>query len=196
MNFENPEQNLISPIEKSVEKTGKQKKEEKLNSIRQNVESWTDIKEYGIDQGIKETVVILNALDIPTSQSCEGHFQEGTPNPWIMIKAVNEPKNIETIEYQQWDKENEKLHKKVLSLLEEFYQSKEADEDIRLKIDKIWKGGFRLYNGPDEEIAEEEFNKLSDNKKSKLLLQIEKRQDEIQAFTEFLKKKYFEEDKK
>jgi hypothetical protein len=40
-----------------------------------------------IDEGIFETVVALNALDIPTSMSCEGLLDYGLPYPWIDVST-------------------------------------------------------------------------------------------------------------
>jgi hypothetical protein len=46
-----------------------------------------------IDSKIKETVIALMALGIPSSASCEGHvFEGGCSAPWIEIQAPNEPK--------------------------------------------------------------------------------------------------------
>ena len=45
----------------------------------------TDKLDMPIDYGIFETVVALNALDIPTSASCAGHLDHGLPYPWVDI---------------------------------------------------------------------------------------------------------------
>lgn len=47
----------------------------------------TDAKGKPIDPGILEAVVALNALNISTSGSCEGHLEWGTGAPWIDIRA-------------------------------------------------------------------------------------------------------------
>ncbi|MEI7810598.1 MAG: hypothetical protein WCI41_03535 [bacterium] len=44
-----------------------------------------------LDEGIRETVVALNLLGFPTIQSCEAHLDHGSPGPWVMIAAKNEP---------------------------------------------------------------------------------------------------------
>jgi hypothetical protein len=46
----------------------------------------TDKIDMPIDEGILETVVALNALDIPTSMSCEGHLDHGLSYPWVDIE--------------------------------------------------------------------------------------------------------------
>src|SRR5690606_16622376 len=60
--------------------------------IREEVESIVDAIGKPIDKGIFETVVYLNALGIPTTQSCEGHADSGRPWPWVRIGADNEPR--------------------------------------------------------------------------------------------------------
>ncbi len=52
----------------------------------------TDGLGYGIEKGIIDSVVGLNALGFNTSQSCEGHTDRGRIAPWIDIQAPDEPK--------------------------------------------------------------------------------------------------------
>lgn len=40
-----------------------------------------------IDPGIFESVVVLNALQFSTQQSCEGHVGRGKPAPWITFTS-------------------------------------------------------------------------------------------------------------
>ncbi len=42
----------------------------------EEVDSWTDGLGYPIDQGIKDTVIVLNILGFTTRQSCEGHYSD------------------------------------------------------------------------------------------------------------------------
>lgn len=58
---------------------------------RKEIERYADILGYGIDKNIKETLVGLNILGLPTSASCEGHFDHGISAPWVEIGAPNEP---------------------------------------------------------------------------------------------------------
>jgi len=78
-------------IAENQEKARGQEKSLKLDRIRWEVESWVDANGMGIDRNIKETVIMLNALDLPTSQSCEGHIDSGIPVPWVRIEAPDEP---------------------------------------------------------------------------------------------------------
>ncbi len=52
-------------------------------SLRKEVETWTDGLGLPIDEGIKETVIVLNLLGLKTYQSCEGHLGEGDSAPWV-----------------------------------------------------------------------------------------------------------------
>ncbi len=92
-NFETPFQNLDDRTERAENKEDVEKKakEEKLEKIRADVEQWGDAAGRGIDEGIKETVIMFNALDLPTSESCEGHIERGIPVPWVGIEAPNQP---------------------------------------------------------------------------------------------------------
>ena len=68
-----------------------QEKEQKLDEIRQDVESTGDRLGKPIDEGIKETVVMFKANELPTSGSCEGHVESGLPIPYVDVSAPNEP---------------------------------------------------------------------------------------------------------
>jgi hypothetical protein len=46
----------------------------------------------GIDSGILETVVALNALGINTRQSCEGHMKYGVASPWVDVENSDQKK--------------------------------------------------------------------------------------------------------
>lgn len=49
------------------------------------VERFTDRLGSTVDEGIFETVVVLNLLELHTFQSCEGHLDHGCPYPWVTI---------------------------------------------------------------------------------------------------------------
>lgn len=69
----------------------RKEKENRLSTIRKEIDYTGDRLGYPIDEGIKETVVFLKALGIPTTSSCEGHSDNGLPWPWVEIAAENEP---------------------------------------------------------------------------------------------------------
>jgi uncharacterized protein YdbL (DUF1318 family) len=64
------------------------------NKIEKEIEDVADVNGKGIEDGIKNSIIALNANQIPTIQSCEGHFEmEGghRPWPWIDIASPDEP---------------------------------------------------------------------------------------------------------
>lgn len=80
MNFEQPENN-----------SEKCKKINKIEDTKNKIETFRDDLGKRIDEGIKDTVIYLNVLDFPTSQSCEGHISSGVPTPWIGIESLSRP---------------------------------------------------------------------------------------------------------
>jgi hypothetical protein len=66
-------------------------KQQQLNQIKGRLDNSTDAIGMPIDEGIKPTVLYLNALGLTTLQSCEGHLNSGRPYPWISIGASDEP---------------------------------------------------------------------------------------------------------
>jgi hypothetical protein len=55
------------------------------------IEKRTDALDSPIDRRIKDPVIALNLLGIPTAASCEGHAMHGSAAPWIEIAAPGEP---------------------------------------------------------------------------------------------------------
>ena len=53
--------------------------------MRERVSLLTDTIGTPVDQGILETVIVLNLLGLHTFQSCEGHLDHGHPYPWVTI---------------------------------------------------------------------------------------------------------------
>jgi len=89
-------------IEKKISKSENVDKDEKKVSeknvlqgrwdqARNEIKHIADAEGHGIDDGIKDAVIALNAFNINTGQSCEGHFDSGMSAPWIRIEALNEP---------------------------------------------------------------------------------------------------------
>ena len=66
-------------------------KQQVLADIASRLDATIDAFGQPIDQGIRSTVLYLQALGITTSQSCEGHRDHGRPWPWIRIEATGEP---------------------------------------------------------------------------------------------------------
>jgi len=66
----------------------------KWDKVKSEIENTADAEGYKIDEGIKDPIVALNALEINTSQSCEGHIDGGKSAPWIRITAPNKPEEM------------------------------------------------------------------------------------------------------
>lgn len=159
-----------------------------------------------IDPGIKETVIALNVLDIPTVMSCEGHLR-GPFVPWVNIAAPDfyekqkrikqvqswleqQPETDETrriVEYMEQQKnvtiqQHLPIRKRLYEYLARFYQERDVPYERRLVLsggDGIT--GLSSQGGVLMEI-------LSVEERQQRLLAY---QDEMRAFTAFLKQLYF-----
>jgi hypothetical protein len=201
-----------------------------LNRLRKKVDKVTDTLGMPIDEGIKEAVIMFNAVGLNTTASCEGHLDHGIPAPWVHVAALNEPKeqfigekeifrkvarkynlkveevrrgyniealeeagreivkNEETKEYKRWRKENKKLLKKAKKFLNEFYKNRKVKPDMKLTIEIFGDDSFRIHNGGKYYKSVKD---LSAKEKKKVEKMLEKFREEMNAFTEFLKSKYF-----
>lgn len=187
-------------------------KESKLNELRSRLERTVDGLGMRIDSGIFETNLYLNALDIKTRQSCEGHIDHGLPYPWVDITVASES----TDEYKQYQKEcrdfgdtpdieNNKRVKefydvqfqKYKDILEKVKHEKEETrkqiEDMLLEFQKEnpetlkYRLSKRLRLLPldvPELYAYEWGKKLSSDEREEML---NKSQDSMKRFTEYLK---------
>lgn len=145
----------------------------------------------GIDSKMKNAVYILNLLDLPTTGSCEGHIDHGSPAPWIMIQKTDEANK------------NEKIYQKLAFLLKEFYKNRSASPDTRIII-KRGNAGFWLHNGgkayaqwrkkvnkrvikkQQGDTVQEFINEKEKRSRTKHLLRFQK---EMKMFTKFLENK-------
>ena len=171
-----------------------------------------------IDPGILETVIALNALGIETSASCEGHLDHGTGAPWIDIevlsaseqsihvaemftqanKAFEEqtlPEDAIDALFAEAHREQDRIKvihleqcKILMSYLAAFYAVRRIPYDRQLAMHpRDMSGRVRMEShGADfQSVAPLEMRaqKLAEY------------QEEMQAFTEFLKQIYFDEAK-
>jgi len=224
-----------SPDEKKGSK--EKRKMSKIEDIKNNVDRWRDGLGKGIDEGIKNTVVYLNVLDFPTSQSCQGHVDSGVPSPWVAVEALSRPKerfikeeevfqevakaheislsqiksadnmdiyweaireckqNGETDDFKEWRKKNKKLQERMKSLLDEFYENRLIEENIKIIVEENAESDFNIRcNMNDNEydtFIRSHNRKMSVEEKERLISDLGKYGDEMNRFTEFLKKKYF-----
>ncbi len=122
--------------------------------------------------------------EVKRSISSEGEIVEAINQAHNEAKE-KASKNQEKEEYKEWRQENKKLEHKIRSLINEFYQNREAPNDVKIKIGIIGPGNVvRVYSGPKTQ------EKDSDQKNLKEKLK--RRRKEIKAFSQFLKEKFFE----
>jgi len=162
---------------------------------REDTDNITDLLGKEVDNGIKEAVTAFRVYDFTTSQSCEGHIEEGDhgrPFPWVEIYTP-EPEELAGAEGEEkakietrWTHENLEQQQKMLVLLTEFYQNRETPFDARLTFDRVGAfGGFSVqsFGGNIMKLLP------PDVQREKLTLY----RKEMHDFTTFLKDKYFSE---
>ncbi len=170
---------------------------ERWTEVKNKVEAITDKLGMKIDEKIKETIIGLSLLDIHTVASCEGHLDWGTYAPYIDIQAKEARiKEAEIEEARAKNNEEEKKslikeitrmnleeQKKLMNILDEFYNNERSVPFYkRLIIRPEGWGECRLESQGVElqEIENEEIKRL----------RLVEYQNEMKAFTEFLKGKY------
>lgn len=192
-------------------------KEQQWQAMATHVAQMKDKLGKGIDPGILETVVVLNLLGLPTTQSCEGHLDRAAGAPWIDIgdtRADSQSREVESLfrvalqAQQQHTQPPEEVNQlfvrahqaqlevmriqlvirhKLMSYLAAFYEHHSAPYDVRLVIQAQGATGrCRLESqGADfQDIASLEV-------RQKKLVEY---QEEMRAFTAFLKEQYFAEE--
>lgn len=172
-------------FEGSKEYSSNEQDEDKgLEQMRQKVEEISDKLGEGVDENIKESVVAFMAHEFPTSQSCEGHIgDKNVTAPWVEVYAP-EIKGFENNEEKEkeWTIENLKQQKRMLEMLDEFYQDRKIHFDAVLSFRNIGAyGGFRVQSTGAEIMPILPF----EEQKSKLNIY----RNEMKEFTEFLKNK-------
>ncbi|MDO8505658.1 MAG: hypothetical protein Q7S48_03720 [bacterium] len=131
------------------------------HEIEEEVARIGDALGKGIDKGIRQAVVSLMVHGFHTDGSCEGHTDHGVPFPWVDVVSefaqrlsdnsdyrklsertrarkigAEERRELENLIERQKE-ENEKEYKRLLSLLDEFYNmSPEPTISSRLAIEK------------------------------------------------------------
>lgn len=109
----------------------------KLENIKQEVDLIADGLGLPIDEEIKQTVVSLRLLDLPTTGSCQGHIDWGEQNPWVDIDC--ELWNNEGIEINS---ENRSI---FLNMLQDYKNAlKIPDTDLWIEDIGVF-GAFRIY---------------------------------------------------
>jgi len=165
--------------------------QQKFNASKQEVERIVDALGKGIDEGAKETVAILRAMDFPTSSSCAGHTEEdGYCPPYIEIcSKAPEGWKEDKAKQDVWRTENLKYKNMLAPLLEEFNKDRDIQSDCRLTLANMGiLGGFRLEAvGTYMKREELGLKNIED-----VINKIRQYQKEIAEFTIFLKQKFLE----
>ncbi len=161
----------------------------------------------GLDPHIKETVAVLQLLGLHTQQSCQGHIDHGVAAPWIDIQSpdsrlqdfyriygelshtADELEDGSEEAYAVHDEMNavskkidriEALeYKKLIPYLEAFYQGRSVSYEHRLILSPT---GRLTCQGAFLQPAE---------KKEPQAARLKAYQEEMLAFTQFLKQKFF-----
>ena len=103
----------------------------------------------------------------------------------------------ETVEYKEWEKENDKLLEKVNSLLQEFYSTRDASDEARIIID-TYASWFRIHGGGKFYIPNSDTEKiqsdLTDEERARIPEVLKTSQQEMKDFTDFLHDKFIKEE--
>jgi hypothetical protein len=190
-------------------------KERRWQEVYAHYSQMADKTGRGIDAGILETVVVLNLLGIETTASCEGHLERGQAAPWIDIEARSAQEETRQVIYlfTHARKELEKKHlpedeinalfaqahqeqnrvrsihlaqrEKLMCCLTAFYQEHQAPYDHLLVVHpRDTTGRARM-----ESHGASMVNEYDRKERQEKLVSY---QQEMAAFTSFLKKKYFQ----
>ncbi len=185
-------------------------KEQQWQTMATHVAQMKDKLGRGIDPGIFETVIVLNLLGIPTTQSCEGHLDRAAGAPWVDIgdtRTESRSREAESLfrvaldAQQQHTQSPEEMHQaevevmriqlairhKLMSYLAAFYEHRSTPYDVRLVMQAHGATGrCRLESqGADfQDIAPLEVRQKK----------LTEYQEEMRAFTAFLREQYFAEE--
>lgn len=135
--------------EKSEKELQWEKKMEEINEI-------TDAKGKGIDEGIKETVVAFHINELHTNDSCEGHFDRGSPAPYIEVTAPHRPETRFVGEKELYERIAEKYNISV-------------DELLRSDNEKAWAEVQQALNKMEETQEYKEWNQKNEKLKNNIL---------------------------
>jgi|HubBroStandDraft_6_1064221.scaffolds.fasta_scaffold23464_5 hypothetical protein len=97
-----------------------------------------------IDRQIRSLVLVLNGRSIPTSGSCEGHVDRGSPAPWIKVTPLGKTAQLRSGRERRGNG-NEVRHR-ILGYLKQFYRNRSVPKDVRIVIERA-RIGFWMHNG-------------------------------------------------
>jgi uncharacterized FlaG/YvyC family protein len=178
----------------------KSEKQQRWDEIARRIERTVDSLGMHIDEGIKDNIIALNALDIHTTASCEGHAERTSAHaPWVDVES-NETETL-TNEAQELikdkDRNREKIkeitqeiehmnleeRKKLFGHLDAFYQGRTTHFVRRLVVQNMGWGRSRLQSqGADlQKVEPEEI----------MMQRLVEYQEEMAAFATFLRENFF-----
>lgn len=192
----------------------KQERQKQWDEVATKVETIGDRLGKGIDDGIKETVVVFKVLGFETSASCEGHLERGLASPWVDVEPVPRDQRDELIKrYRAINEEIEKEEaidtdsEKLGNLYDQSHKlDVERDSMVLPEIKRLAELLEEFYRGRDTDFGARivmdvrpwatrlqcqgaEIQRI--NEPDIKTTNLEKYQAEFKAFTEFLKNKYF-----
>jgi hypothetical protein len=177
------EKPLFTMDEKEKKEWEKEVVEEELRKIKEKVDKMVDNLGMYVDEGIKETVVMMNAFGLRTSQSCEGHLDKQIA-PWVGI-CPRIPKAKEWYENEalreKVKRQRNYYAKKAINLLNLFYRERKVPFDAMLGLARVGYG-FRIQSNGAEIIGT--YERREQAKK------FEHYKKEMEDFTKFLKENY------
>ncbi len=133
----------------------------------------------------EEFAKVSEENNVPLEDLKRGHPEELY---WAVEKKISQ--NPHAPEYDEWETKNIELGEKINKLLDEFYETSQVEDGIRLKnVDGT--GGSIEISSENNLLLKFITNELTEEEKKALLLQLPKRQEEMTRFKDFLKKKYF-----
>ncbi len=175
-------------------------KQQRWEKAREWVESIKDELGKPIDENIKEAVIALKAFGINTFGSCEGHLDRGDEGPYLDIQSPEVPelemesKATESATekkriVEEIERKNLEERQKLMPYLDEFYGDREGVfYGERLVIQNMAQGWTRVES---QGVSLQRIE--SDDVKQQRL---QAYQEEMRAFAEFLKGKFFEQAEK
>jgi hypothetical protein len=181
-----------------MQSQGKTEKKKRWEQAESKINRITDRLGLGIDIGIKESIIALQVLGFTTTASCQGHLDHGNAAPWVNIgekvprellikkrelKGLLEENDAAKIRFIT--KKNLKNQIRLMKLLDEFYRKREVSYDVRLVLNRSG-----IYGETSLESTGERFQVIRSKAEQKEKLR--QYRNEMKAFTDFLKKKYFQ----
>jgi len=136
-------------------------KENIWSSVSQSLDLIRDRLGKPIDPGIKEICIAFTVNDLPTTQSCEGHLDEGLPYPWVDIGPqyedfgpdLNKKRGFVDSAYRSSLEKSETLTREKFQVDEIDYE----DTEMMLFFDTTLEASFDLfYHQYYNEVWEEE----------------------------------------